>query len=128
MTEVLNINGKDYRLTANAYTPFLYKKLTGREIFKDAYDKDATVEDNILMTKRLMFCFHLQGTLEMEELFSYVHKDDKTRNEDFFKFIAHFDESFFLNKDNMIKILAIWLNNGKTSTESKNLESPQQDN
>lgn len=128
MTDVININGREYRLIATAYTPYLYKKLTGKDIFREAFGNSST-EEQFEFIKRLFHCEYLQGKYSFKELTEYLKNNTKEEIlMDFFEFINEVDDKFFMNKDNTLRIISVWTGTQKTESNAKNLESPLPEN
>ena len=128
MTEVININGREYRLVATAYTPYLYKKLTGKDIFKEAFGNTST-DDQFEFIKRLFHCEYLQGKYSFKELTEYVKTHSKEEILlDYFEFLNDLDDKFFMNKDNTLTIMSVWTGTQKTEANAKNHESPLPEN
>lgn len=66
MEKMINIDGKEMRLVANGATPLVYRRLFGKDVFRDAQNVYEEKDDEIIikdlgMIENLTFCMCRQG-------------------------------------------------------------------
>lgn len=120
MIRTVNVGGKEVKLRASALTSFLYKKLFGKDIIKVLSNiKDSMEVDSIL---ELAYVMNVQAN-NPEALDSIMHGKETVMS--FYEWLDQFEYTDLIDSEFIAAVTGAWIDNQKTSTDSKNQLRPQ---
>lgn len=120
MIKTVNVGGKEITLRASALTSFLYKKLFGKDIIKVLSNiKDSLEIDSLL---ELAYVMNLQAN-NSEALDDIMHGRASVMS--FYEWLDQFEYSDLIDANFIATVTSAWIDNQKTSTNSKNQQRPQ---
>lgn len=113
------MTGQTLKLEANAAAPYVYKAIFKKNLFaefetlqeKDDADKTSLIDG-------LTFTFAMMAEKPLREVLSLTIVD-------FYEFLTRFETIELVDEDLVRLVTSMWAEGAETSSEAKNLQSPQ---
>lgn len=120
MNKTVNVGGKELKLRASALTSFLYKKIFGKDILKILSTIKDTMEVDSILGLAYVMNLQAENPAALDDI-----AQGRATELSFYKWLDNFEYADLINGEFIKTVAGVWIDNQKTSTDSKNQNRPQ---
>lgn len=114
--KMIKVAEKEIAVRPTALTPFLFKRMTNKDLLKALTDKKTEQVDKLDLIIQLFYIMAMQATT-MDVTQQFAKAEDK---EEFYKFLDSISSGVSFNQEFMTEVISVYTQNAKTTSESKN--------